>query len=89
MNNLIITEEVRTNNITIKAGDYAKFEINITKNGYTPIGIVGFIMPNQNIFSFEYNIKSSDVAVVYLKNTYTSTYENTHMSIFVLYVKNI
>lgn len=62
--------------------------INIAKEGYTPIGIVGITGSNTSIFTYsDFYVESATTAKVYYNNTYTSSYDAT-LELRVLYIKN-
>lgn len=62
--------------------------VNITKAGYTPIGIVGITGSNTSIFTYsDFYVENSTTAKVYYNNTYSTTYDVT-LELRVLYIKN-
>ena len=86
---IIVVDELVEENISAGAESNFHCDIDATKAGYTPIGIIGITKTGTNssrCFIYEYEI-SSNHAVVYCRNT-SNTATTIRMTVDVLYVKN-
>lgn len=81
--------EALTDTYSVAANGTVTGSIDLTKSGYTPIAIAGFVSGNVNVSVARCDIWTNDNAVHYqLKNTSSSALSNTTFTAKITYVKN-
>lgn len=90
VDSLIAYQECTLNNSdSIAANSYKQFNIDITKSGYTPIGVMGFSGSGTGKLAvMEFYIASATTAVVYLTNSTSAAITPTQMKVKILYIKS-
>ena len=90
----VVESATATTSVTFNANTYAKNDIDITKAGYTPIGILGFTTNGTNVTSLivlEYRVvKSSNTyySRFFWKNPTNSAITMSSYTADILYKKN-
>lgn len=86
----ITVDEFSSAQFTPVASSSGNVTIDVTKAGYTAIGIVGVTGTNTSVLSFSdfYLASSTSAKVYYYNNSSSSTQLETTISVKVLYVKN-
>ena len=82
----LLTTQTFTQSITVGASPEAKdFEIDVTLNGYTPLGVIGTISGNRYVYMYRQYVDG---------NMFNGTLKNTHSTsitvsaeVCILYVK--
>lgn len=82
----LLTTQTFTQSITVGASPEAKdFEIDVTLNGYTPLGVIGTIIGNRYVYMYRQYVDG---------NMFSGTLKNTHSTsitvsaeVCILYVK--
>ena len=86
---LVIEQKGIDNSDEIASGTTKRFEIPISKTGYTPIGIVGITgSGTTGIVVQEYYVYSSTIAYVYMRNVSGNSITPTNIQARILYSKN-
>lgn len=73
---------------TVSAGSQTEYSVNITKSGYTPIGIVGVRLLYNNKVVLDGFYVSGNNAYICFRNYTTSSVEIQGVKVYVLYAKN-
>lgn len=73
---------------TVSAGSQTEYSVNITKSGYTPIGIVGSRLLYNNKVVLDGFYVSGNNAYICFRNYTNSSVEIQGVRVYVLYVKN-
>lgn len=84
--NILTSEAVAGDETTLAADAATSVNIDISKSGYTPIGIVG-IRSSQYLIPYRYHLTSTTSCIINLKNV-AATSQTTTPYVYVLYVKN-
>ena len=89
VNNMILSEVVSyTNSTPIASGNYASFMVPATKQGYTPIGIIGVSGSGTGKLSLmEFSLGGGFARIYYMNDTNNSI-TPTRINVNVLYIKN-
>ncbi len=89
VNNMLVSEIVSyTNSTPITPGNYASFMVPATKEGYTPIGIIGVSGSGTGKLSLmEFSIGGGFARIYYMNDTGNSI-TPTRINVNVLYIKN-
>ena len=85
---LIAMQPVESSPITITGGGTGSWTIDVSKTGYTAIGIMGFWISSGDINIIEWYINSNQQASVYARNSGSSALSNAKVRPYILYVKN-
>lgn len=84
LGSLIIKERITSEDITISANAGGKYEVNVYKDGYTPLGIVGIAVPTLNFYPYEWSLSGNNAhAFIFNKS---SSYTG-HIILTILYSK--
>lgn len=75
---------------TLTASGFKRITYDITNEGFTPVGIVGYYYQSENIYVYEMVISNNTSAIVNIKNTSSASIslDANRAYIDVLYVKN-
>lgn len=73
---------------TVSAGSQTEYSVDITKSGYTPIGIVGARLLYNNKVVLDGFYVSGNAAYICFRNYTSSSVEIQGVRVYVLYVKN-
>lgn len=73
---------------TVSAGSQTEYSVDITKSGYTPIGIVGSRLLYNNKVVLDGFYVSGNTAYICFRNYTSSSVEIQGVRVYVLYVKN-
>ena len=87
ISSLIAMQPFESSPITISAGSTGSWEIDVSKTGYTAIGIMGFWISSGSITILEWYINNQN-AHVYAYNSGSSSLTNAKVRPYILYVKN-
>lgn len=89
VNNLLVSEIVSYSNSTpIASGNYAAYIFPVTKQGYTPIGIIGVSGSGTGKLSLmEFSIGGGNARIYYMNDTKNSI-TPTRINVNILYIKN-
>lgn len=83
---ILITKTFDVNGVSIKENSYETVNINVSLDGYTPIGVVGFEINSPYISIFASRIMSINAKVLIMNFNTSSIVFN--ISLIVLYQKN-
>lgn len=83
----ILIREEKTAPTTWEAGKTSKCDIDIAKDGYTVLGIVGVSTNHGSVLLQQFTILSGPLARIYARNTAGSDIEGTG-KVQILYAKN-
>lgn len=86
---IITTESFATNQDTASSGGRLELRADVSKTGYTPLGIIQINISNSSAALSIFYINSSNMAVISARNFTSETISDVIADIIVLYKKNI
>jgi len=87
LNSKIAVEVKQSDSKTIPNGDRGVYSIDLTKTGYTPIGIIGVALSNNWLYLGSADITGGSNAQVVVHNRSSASADNL-VTVRVLYLKN-
>ena len=88
-NDLVTEDKSNTTSLTLSAGATGSRDINISKTGYTPLGIMTFGGSGTSSFAWaDWYFTDNNTARVYCRNISGSSATLNSVTVKVLYMKN-
>jgi len=85
---LVIVEKVPLPTVSVSANSVYEYAVDTSKNGYTPVGIVGYFPKNTYILLASGMIMDNSTYANIMVYNRTSSPHNGYEAISVLYIKN-
>ena len=89
ISSLIVVEDKTSPQFNIGANSTASVVFDVSKTGYTCVGIIGLWLSNGSLDMVEYYITSNQEASLYLYNQSSTALSNKTIKPTFLYVKNL